>query len=207
MYAIYCAGDQGRVVRDIVQASDKNERLVFVDDNPELHGTEIGGIPVVGGLDYVSNRSQTSFHVAYGSTAGNRTDIAARIEKAGFSFFNAIHPDATISESANLGEGVAINAQSYVGPGSDVGDHVLIDSCVNISHDSALGDGVTVTPNVGIAGNVTIEAGAYVGPGAVVFKGTTIGRGAVVGGGAVVTSDVEPETEVRGIPAKSIDDR
>ena len=44
---------------------------------------------------------------------------------------------------------------------------------------------------------------AFVGAGAVVRQGVNIGSGAVVGAGAAVVSDVDPNTTVVGVPARS----
>jgi acetyltransferase-like isoleucine patch superfamily enzyme len=41
----------------------------------------------------------------------------------------------------------------------------------------------------------------------VILPGVTIGRGAIVGAGAVVTSDVEPDAVVAGVPARVIKQR
>lgn len=44
----------------------------------------------------------------------------------------------------------------------------------------------------------------WIGAGARILKGVTIGGGAVVAAGAVVTGDVEPQTLVGGVPARTI---
>ncbi|MDD6130043.1 MAG: DapH/DapD/GlmU-related protein, partial [Prevotellaceae bacterium] len=42
----------------------------------------------------------------------------------------------------------------------------------------------------------------WIGANATIIGGVTIGDGAVVAAGAVVTKDVEPNTEVGGVPAR-----
>jgi UDP-N-acetylbacillosamine N-acetyltransferase len=207
MKAIYCAGEQGRVVVDILRAVGDTEDIVFVDDDPSRHTEQIAGYDVIGGLNEftVAYPDDTQCVVAFGDRPGVRLKLANRLSKRGYGFFNAIHPSTQISEAAVLGDGLMINAQSYIGPDVIVRDQVLIDSCVTISHESTLKDGSTVTPNVTLAGGVVVEEDAYVGPSATVVEDLTVGRGSVVGAGAVVTEDVPPDTTVVGVPASPLE--
>lgn len=206
MKAIYCAGEQGKVVVDILRAAGDTENIVFVDDDPARHAEQIAGYNVIGGLDEFTTvcPADTECVVAFGDRPGVRLRLADQLSKRGYGYFNAVHPSTQISEAAELGEGLIINAQSYIGPDVVVGNHVLVDSCVTISHESVLKDGSTVTPNATLAGGVVVEEDAYVGPSATVIEDLTVGCGAVVGAGAVVTKDVPPNTTVVGVPADSI---
>ena len=49
---------------------------------------------------------------------------------------------------------------------------------------------------------IIIGDGCWIGANATIIGGVTIGDGAVVAAGAVVTKDVEPNTEVGGVPAR-----
>lgn len=202
MKAIYCAGDQGSVVIDILRAADNDTDLVFLDDDESKHGKTIAGVDVVGSAEWLTtNENNIACLVAHGGPGSTRLDIAGDIKDAGAIFFDAVHPAATVSERAETGVGVTVNAESYIGPNAVVGDHALVDSCVNISHDAVVGDGATLTPNATLAGNVSIGRSAYVGPGATILKNVEVGDRAVVGAGAVVTESVPADTTVLGIPA------
>lgn len=201
---IYCAGEEGKVVLDILRSSSNNYNIVFGDDDESIHGKKINGTKILGGIRKILDSDLTSpqFIVAFGDKPGVRLSIAERISEAGYTFFNAVHSSTVISDTASVGEGVMINGQSYIGPGVEIHNHVLIDSCVNISHDTLLRRGATVTPDVTAAGGVIIGPDAYIGPGATIVEDITIGEGAIVGAGSVVMDDVPPGTTVVGTPAE-----
>jgi UDP-perosamine 4-acetyltransferase len=208
MRVIYCAGEQGRVVSDILRARKADKDVVFVDDDESRHGSDVDGVSVVGGFDRLRefDEGTTECLVAFGDERGTRLTIAERVDRAGFEFFRAVHPSASVSETASVGRGVTVNAQSYVGPGSALGDHVLVDSDVTVSHDVELGEGATVTPGVTLAGGVSAGRDAYVGPGATVVEDVRIGERSLVGAGAVVTDDVPADTTVVGVPARPVEE-
>lgn len=206
MKVIYCAGEQARVLLDILQRCDDDEEVVLIDDDDSRHGERIDGVEVSGGSRMLERLSPDEDRclVAYGQPGDTRTAIARRIANAGFSFFSAIDPEATVSSTAVVGDGVTVNAQTYLGPGVEIADHVLVDSAVNVSHDTHLERGVTVTPNASIAGNSIVRKNAYVGTGATIVDHVTVGAGAIVGAGATVTEDIAPEATVVGTPARPI---
>lgn len=199
MKLIYCAGQQGRVVRDILREMHTTEDIAFIDDNTAADAM-VAGTPVVGPFSEVESPGEQQWLVAFGQQT-TRLELAAKVAATGAGFFNAIHPSATISTRSECGQGVTVNAGSYVGPGATLANHVLVDSCVNISHDVAVSKGATVTPNATLAGDVTVGTDAYIGPGATIIRGVTVGDGATVGAGAVVTSDVSEGATVVGVPA------
>lgn len=206
MRVIYCAGEQGRVVLDILRSVNDIDGIVFADDDADLHGESVASQPVIGGLnDLTAHEEKVSCIIAFGDQPGVRLKIADKLAAADYEFFSAVHSSATVSDSASLGRGIMINAESYLGPSVEVGDHVLIDSCVNISHDVRLGRGTTVTPGATVAGGVVLDTDSYIGPGATVVEDVTVGESAVVGAGAVVTDDVPPDTTVVGVPASPLD--
>src|SRR5580700_9848944 len=80
--------------------------LGFVDDNPNLHGTKLCDIPVLGGFDWLERNAGKDFQVICG--VGNprlRKTIAARASALGFDFCTVIHPNVRMSRWVELGAG------------------------------------------------------------------------------------------------------
>lgn len=207
MRVIYCAGEQGKVVLDILRSKGDISDVVFADDNNSLHGEIISDKKVIGDLETLGGLNSDALEciVAFGDAQSTRLKIAEKIADESWGFFNAIHNSTTISETASLDVGLIINAHSYIGPGVEIQSHVLIDSCVNVSHDSILERGVTITPSVTLSGGVTLHSDAYIGPNATILEDVTVGEKAVVGAGSVVMDDVPAETTVVGSPAKPVE--
>jgi len=209
MYVVYCAGELGRVVADILRRNDDDTGIVFLDDNESMWGERVAGHEVVGGRKTLSELDEdvADVIIAFADRQQVRIDLAQTVRDAGFDLSSAVDSDATVAPSATVGSGVIVNAQAYVGPDAAIEDLAVLDSAVSVSHDVHLEHGVTVGPNATLAGGVTVARDAFVGAGATVKDDVSIGESAVVGAGAVVTSTVEPGTTVAGVPAAPIDER
>jgi len=206
MKVIYCAGEQGRVVLDILERNGEKDQIVFVDDDESRWGETVRGYDVIGGRARLRelDPGSTEVIVALGNRRSIRLEIARRVKNDGYNLFSILDCDATISPSATVSDGVVVTAQSYIGPNVALDDAVLIDSAVSVSHDSRLAEGATVGPNATIAGGVDIGSDAFIGAGATILDHITIGEEAIVGAGSVVTSDVGAIEKVAGVPAEDI---
>ena len=198
------AGGHGRVVLDIMLAAGSHRPVGFLDSNPALHGRRMDGLPILGDLRQLETlRSQGVRRavVAIGDN-GVRRAFAERIDSAGFTLVNVIHPSANLAHTVNLGRNVVIAAGALVCAHCQVGDSVILNTGCIVDHESMIGTAVHVCPGAKLAGRVTVESGAFVGIGATVLQGLRIGCEAIVGGGAVVIEDIPPLTTVVGVPAR-----
>jgi sugar O-acyltransferase (sialic acid O-acetyltransferase NeuD family) len=176
----------------------------FLDDNESLHGTTVGGIPIVGPLSAADAHSNCLFVFGIGSPLNHRRRraILQRCHIPPERFETVVHPSAVVSPRARLGRGVVVFPHVTVGSSAVVGDHVLLlPSCV-ISHDDVLGDFTCVAAGASVSGHVTIGDSCYLGTRSAIIGHVSIGPGALIGMGAVVLHDVPPNVVVAGNPAR-----
>ncbi len=141
--------------------------------------------------------------IAIGDNA-TRERIAGELAAAwpGLCFAAAVHPSATVSPSAQLGEGTVVLPGAVVHVDARVGRHCIVNTRASLDHDGVLGDFAALAPGATLSGSVTVGRGAWVGAGAVVIHGKSIGEHTVVGTGAVVVRDLPPLVVAYGSPAK-----
>lgn len=199
------AGGHAKVVAEILRLSGKHEIIGLLDSS--LVGKKIGGFPVLGGdelLPRLRADGVASAFIGVGGTGDNlpRMKIFERVAAMGFAFVNAIHPSATISDSAHLGQGIAVMAHAVINPGSALGKNVIVNTGAIVEHECVVGSHVHISPGAVLCGAVRIEDGAHIGAGAVIRQQVVVGAGAVVSAGAVVVKDVSANTVVVGTPAR-----
>jgi len=190
--------------KDVLDAAKMQGRHVigFTDENHDLHGTLINGVPVLGGDEWLLDHRDVQVLFSVENPPIKRK-LAEFIESHNLTIASPIiHPRAFVSNEAYIGHGTVILGGSIIQPQVRVGHHVYISTVSTLGHDVIVGDFASLHPGVQIAGDVVIERGSYIGMGAKILQGLKIGEGAVVGAGAVVTKNVEPGTTVVGIPAR-----
>src|SRR5690625_1847357 len=195
---IYGSGGHSRVVAATAESSGMDVAGLF-DDNPDLHGTEIDGYPVLGSFDRAV-AYEGCMVVAIGVNETRRR-IAAFLRDH-VTFAAVQHPSSIVHRSVAIGAGSVVFAGAVIQPGTSIGEHAIINTGASVDHDSIIGDGVHIAPGVRIAGNVIIGDDAFLGVGSAVIPGVTIGAGAAIGAGAVVIRDVPPGATVVGVPAR-----
>lgn len=176
--------------------------LGLIDENPALHGTLYGGLPVLGGFDWFDRYRACVVH-GVGSPAVRRR-FAARARERGLEFIQAISPEVRRSRFVTFGTGCVVAAGTVLTSNISVGNHCMINLSCTIGHDAVIEDFCTLAPGVHLSGFSRLEEAVDVGAGAVVIPGKRIGRGSVIGAGAVVTADVPACSVAVGVPAKVI---
>lgn len=200
------AGGHAHVMLDVLRRQGAAEVIGFLDAAEELQGTRTrGGLEVIGGTDAadVRNCGADAFVVAIGSNQ-IRQMIFERCIEAGLAPWTAVHPAATVAESATLGEGAQVVAGVIVCPHATVGRDVILNTACTVDHDNVIGAHAFIAPGAHLGGDVRVGVRAFIGIGASVLPGVSIGERATVGGGAVVIEDVPPGAVVVGVPARII---
>lgn len=177
----------------------------FLDDDPALAGTTIGGLPVLG--DLASGGPGIEGAVLGVGYPEVKADIVRRLAVRDYTWPAVVHPDAIVGPRVVVGPGSLIQAGAVLSADVHVGDFVTVNLGATISHDCRLGHYTTISPGASVGGSVTLEEGAFLGIGASVTQGVRIGRWSVVGAGAVVLEDVPPDAVVAGVPARIVKTR
>jgi sugar O-acyltransferase (sialic acid O-acetyltransferase NeuD family) len=191
------AGGQGAIVADIL----RDEAIGFVDDNAELRGTTILGLPVLGPLASLPDLEHDAIVVAIGDNRGRR-EMTERLVAAGERLAMAIHPFTSIAPSATIGDGAMLSAGAIVLPRAVIGRGVIVNTKASVDHDSVVGDFAHVSAGATVGANAWIGDEALVAIGASVVSGFRVGVHTIVGAGAVVVHDVPDDVTVLGVPAR-----
>jgi sugar O-acyltransferase (sialic acid O-acetyltransferase NeuD family) len=197
---LFGAGGHAKVVLDTLLLNGAVRADVDVtDDSAALHGADFLGAPVRAPGECGGRR----FHVAIG-VARAREAVQARLLAQGRQAINVIHPRASLSPLAALGQGVFMAAQAVVAPAARLGDAVIVNHGAIVDHDCVVGGFTHIAPHATLGGNVTIGRRVLIGAGATILPGVQVGDDCVIGAGAVVTASVAAGGTWVGVPAKPL---
>lgn len=203
------AGGFARETAQAVRAGGNAARwnlLGHLDDNTALHGTEVDGVPVLGGCDLVHDLPGARVVIC----VGNPRDYAARarlVRRFGLPedrYATVVHPTAAVSATSQVGPGSVLLAHCVLTAAVRVGAHVAVMPQVVLTHDDVVEDYATIASGARFGGGVRLERGAYVGSGALVREGTAVGAWSLVGMGSTVLGDVPPGEVWAGSPARRL---
>lgn len=201
------AGGHGKVVLDILRSASICEPVGFVDANASLAGQIIGGLPVLGPINLLPKlRQQKKIKSAIVAIGDNRARIkyADLLREQGFDLINAIHPSASVSATASLGQNIVVAPHACICTEAKIADSAIINTAAVVDHECEIGAGAHICPGVHLAGRVRIGARAMIGIGANVIQCIAIGSDAIIGAGAAVIRDVPDGATAVGVPARVI---
>lgn len=204
---IFGAGGLGAAALDAFK-SNGVVAYGFLDENKALHGTEINYVSVLGDPDddgflKLIGKKCSAFVASDDNTY--RESIAKMLkERRKVMPANAVHSQAMIAETAEMGYGNFIQMGAVVNSQAKLSNHCLIHPNVAINYGANLADFVQVGAGSNIGANVQIAEGAFIGSGVTVVAGVKIGKGARIGAGSVVIKDVEKGETVFGNPAQVV---
>lgn len=203
------SGGMGRETLAILEAHNRSgaqppfDILGFLTNQPDQHGSQVDGYPVLGPEIVVADHSGARSVCAIGDPRA-RIAVVQRLTQAGAVFMSAVHPAAVSHMHHDVGAGTIIAPGVVITVNVRIGQHVIINNNASISHDCVIEDFVTIAPCATVTGHVHIGHGAELGANCTILPRIRIGPGALVGAGAVVTRHVAPNTIVAGVPATVI---
>ncbi|MGW7528389.1 acetyltransferase [Streptomyces sp. NPDC054783] len=200
------AGGFARETAQAVRDAGEFKLLGHVDDNPALRGTEVDGVPVLGGCELVHDLPDAQVVICVGNPRdyAARARLVRRLALPADRYATVIHPTAVVSATSEVGPGSVLLAHCVLTATVRVGAHVAVMPQVVLTHDDVVEDCATLASGVRLGGGVRLERGAYVGSGALVREGTTVGAWSLIGMGSSVLGDVPPGEVWAGSPARRL---
>lgn len=203
------AGGLGKNVLWMLNESDCQQGryhiLGFVDDTPELQGTYVNGIPVIGTINWLSEISEDICAAICVGSAQGRHKIYQKLKtNPHISFPTFLAGNVLCADTASYGIGCIICNGGLLLPDSKLGDFVVINLNSYISENAVIGDYCTIQPSANISGTVEIGRGSEIGVGSSVIEKKKIGENVTIGAGAAVVHDIPSNSVAVGVPAKVI---
>lgn len=99
-----------------------------------------------------------------------------------------VAPEVTIQPGTSIGDGTVVGEETYVGWYADVGDNVEIEENVVILAMASIGDGATIGAETRINWGARVGPNAILGAEVVIGLFTTIGPDTVIGAGTTIGS-------------------
>ncbi|QQE11748.1 acetyltransferase [Planctomycetota bacterium] len=193
---VYGAGGHGHVVAETAKLAGY-QVLGFVDDEAKV-GDEMS-LPLFSLND--ERVKDAAIIVGVGHNLARRR-LTEDLIKSGRRVVNVVHPDACLSESVRLGQGVFVGAMAVVNCGAFLDDGAIVNSSSIVEHHCVVGMYSHVGPGAAMGGEVKVGKCAMIGLGARVLPRVKVGAYATVGGGAVVVKNVNESLTVVGVPAE-----
>ena len=182
------------------------EILAFVD--AESPAGALLGMPVVSSIPEGHAQAGGSVIVAIGDNYVRESvtrDLRLRYPRAGFPAI--IHPSASVSRFASVGDGSVVLQGAVIAAGTQVGSFAVVNTSASIDHDCLIDDFASVAPGATLGGRVSVGQGAAISIAAVIKHGVTVGSHTVIGGSSYVDRTVPPLVVAYGVPAKVIRSR
>lgn len=204
---IFGASFLGRAAKEIFEGNG-NVVYGFLDDNKNLHATEIDNVSVLGATDddgylkLIGKKCEAFVAVDDNKLRKNLVKMIQEVRHV--QPVNAIHKNALLASSATMGHGNFIDVGVKAGAGVEIGNHCLLHANVVLGAEVRVADFVQIGAGSIINPGVTIEEEAFIGSGVVIVSGLTIGKGARVGAGSVVIAPVKAGETVFGNPAEKV---
>jgi UDP-N-acetylbacillosamine N-acetyltransferase len=210
---IHGIGGQASVIFDAIQFQDEWE-AVFISDHPEIAKIDAPPSCIIStqqwkAIPKLVRTEDGGFLNCNTIVAIGNNETRERISKQLADeeeclLTTIIHPATSISEAADIDDGVFIGAAAVINPYAAASEGAIINTAAVIEHHCIVGAYAHIAPNATLLGEVTVGERTLIGAGAIVLPGIQIGDDCVVGAGSVVTKNVATGNTVVGNPARII---
>jgi sugar O-acyltransferase (sialic acid O-acetyltransferase NeuD family) len=203
-------GGYGAVqVLDALQRQATLRAVGVVDDNPELAGALVMGVPILGTVGQAAALHDEGRFDAAVISVGTSREFRRRVfndlRSRRVPFANVVDPSATIHANATLGQGNVILAHCMIGACASIGDNNFLSAHVSLDHHSQMGSHCTFGPAVVTSALVQIGDSVKFGTGIFIEPKVTIGDDCIIGSGAILVAPVPAMSLVRTRVTSSIE--
>lgn len=202
---LIAASGLAREIIASIRQTGTDEVVGILDDDLSLHGSDISGVPVVGGLEHALEAEEELLVCA--GPGWVRAEIVSRLTADGIRpgrYATHIDHTAVIGGGVTIGPGTIILGGCVLTCDMVLGAHVVLMPRVVLTHDDSVGDFVTLTAGVSVGGRVTIGRCAYLGMNAAVRQDLLIGESATLGMGGVLVRNLPDGQTWAGNPARPL---
>ena len=204
---IVSGGGLAKMCIDLIQ-HNKAYNIHGITDPNEKVGSEIMGIKVLGGDEVLEGLRREGYMTAVNAQGSISVDnqsgyynlrktLFEKIKDKGFFLPTLIHPSASVSISAQIGEGTLVFEQAIIGSDAQIGDDCIINSGAIVSHDCKIGNHTRISPGAVLAGNVEVGENSLIGMGVTIYVGAKIGRNVVIANGKDIVGNIPDNSIVR----------
>lgn len=116
----------------------------------------------------------------------NRIRVFESFVRHGFCFETIVSPQAIMSLTARVGQGVQVLQGAVVQSGAWLLDNCVINTNSSVDHGAKIGRHVHVAPGAVICGDVEIGDGSFIGANATVLEGVKLSANSLIRAGEVV---------------------
>jgi hypothetical protein len=168
-------------VRTFFESKDnaKYKLRGILDDNKELKGSELLGVPILGPLDLLSDCKAPWVFNSVALSKEPRKIVNEKLKEFDVHFASIIHKSVNI-DYCNVDVGCYISRTSYIESNADIGFSSMILPGATIGHGAEIGDNCFIASGVHVGGNANIGHYSWIGAGSCVHPGSIVGAGSVV---------------------------
>ena len=131
-----------------------------------------------------------------------RAKVGERLKNAGFELVTLIHPHAIVSSTAEIADGVLVNAGAIVNAGAKLKTGCIVNSGAIVEHGCTVGAYAHLSPAAKLGGSTCIGQKTWICIGATVIDGIHVGNESILAAGSVLLGNLPDRVMAAGVPAK-----
>tara|TARA_R110002012_G_scaffold106998_3_gene248612 strand:+ start:6394 stop:7041 length:648 start_codon:yes stop_codon:yes gene_type:complete len=204
---IYGNGSVAELLLHYITKDSQDQVVAFTVDKEFAHGSEFLGLPLCPFEQLENNYPTEKYHllVAIGySNMRNRMTMFEKAKSKNYRLASYISTQASVDESATLGENSIVFPMVIIEPFSRIGDNNIFWSGCLICHHSEIDSHCFFASRSLVGGESKILQNCFLGFQSVVLQQLNIGAETLVAAGSLVTKHTQGSCQYRGTPAKKV---